>query len=200
MDNRVLIWQRPGQEWIPPCLNPGRSVCISLMIWGCITYEGVGTLTVVDSNINAQKYCSREFWCFFYNTLVIFCFIQFSLNSSIRYRSSPIYSLKILVTSWSERFLSDLTTAYSFRVSRGVNKDGLPNLSLFSTVPRCLERFKTPYIAGSGCPVSNSRLQCQKRLAWCKLNKHKTVNDFWKKVIYSDECDVELGMNNRVLI
>ena len=46
----------------------------------------------------------------------------------------------------------------------------------------------------------NSRLQCQKRLAWCKLNKHKTVNDFWKKVIYSDECKVELGMNNRVLI
>jgi hypothetical protein len=26
------------------------------MIWGCITYEGVGTLTVVDGNINAQKY------------------------------------------------------------------------------------------------------------------------------------------------
>jgi len=29
---------------------------------------------------------------------------------------------------------------------------------------------------------------------------HKTVNDFWKKVIYSDECKVELGMDNRVLI
>jgi hypothetical protein len=26
------------------------------MIWGCITYEGVGTLTVDDGNINAQKY------------------------------------------------------------------------------------------------------------------------------------------------
>ena len=26
------------------------------MIWGCITYDGVGTLTVVDGNINAQKY------------------------------------------------------------------------------------------------------------------------------------------------
>ena len=41
---------------MPPCLNPGRGVRVSLMIWGCITYEGVGTLTVVDSNINAQKY------------------------------------------------------------------------------------------------------------------------------------------------
>jgi hypothetical protein len=37
-------------------LNPGRGVRVSLMIWGCITYEGVGTLTVVDGNINAQKY------------------------------------------------------------------------------------------------------------------------------------------------
>jgi hypothetical protein len=26
------------------------------MIWGCITYEGVGTLTVDDGNMNAQKY------------------------------------------------------------------------------------------------------------------------------------------------
>ena len=26
------------------------------MIWGCITYDGVGILTVVDGNINAQEY------------------------------------------------------------------------------------------------------------------------------------------------
>jgi hypothetical protein len=37
-------------------LNPGRGDRASLMILGCITYEGVGTLTVVDGNINAQKY------------------------------------------------------------------------------------------------------------------------------------------------
>ena len=36
-------------------------------------------------------HCSRKFWyVFFYNTLVIFCFKQFSFNSSIRYRSNPI--------------------------------------------------------------------------------------------------------------
>jgi hypothetical protein len=33
-----------------------------------------------------------------------------------------------------------------------------------------------------------------------KLNRYRTVNDFWKKVIYSDECKVELGMDNCVLI
>ena len=56
MDNRVLIWRRPGKERTPPCLNQGRDVHVSLMIWGCIAYECVGTLTVVDGNINAQKY------------------------------------------------------------------------------------------------------------------------------------------------
>jgi hypothetical protein len=37
-------------------LNPNRGDRASLMIWGCITYEGVGTLTVVDGNINTHKY------------------------------------------------------------------------------------------------------------------------------------------------
>jgi hypothetical protein len=57
-----------------------------------------------------------------------------------------LYSLKILVCSQSGRFLSDCTTPSSFRVSQGVKKDVLPDLSLFSTVPRCLKRFKTPYL------------------------------------------------------
>ncbi|CAC5377441.1 unnamed protein product [Mytilus coruscus] len=56
MDNRVLVWRRPGEEWTPPCLNPGPGTSLSLMIWGCITYEGVGTITVVTGNINALKY------------------------------------------------------------------------------------------------------------------------------------------------
>ena len=56
MDNHVLIWRRPGEEWTPPCLNAGRGVSVSLMIWSCIPNEGVGTLTVVYDNINAQKY------------------------------------------------------------------------------------------------------------------------------------------------
>ena len=35
-------------------LNP--NVRASVMFWGCITYDGVGTLAVVDGNINSQKY------------------------------------------------------------------------------------------------------------------------------------------------
>jgi hypothetical protein len=55
MDNRVLIWRQSGKEWTPPCLNPGRGCRVSLVIWVYIAHEGVGTLTVVDGNINANK-------------------------------------------------------------------------------------------------------------------------------------------------
>ena len=55
-NNRVLIWRGPGEEWTPQCLNPGRGARMSLMISGYITYEGVGTLTVINGNINAAKY------------------------------------------------------------------------------------------------------------------------------------------------
>jgi hypothetical protein len=30
----------------------------SVMVWGCICYNGVGTLTKVEGNINADKYIS----------------------------------------------------------------------------------------------------------------------------------------------
>ena len=53
MDNRVLIWRQSGKEWTPPRMNPGRGCRVSLVIWVYIAHGGVGTLTVVDGNINA---------------------------------------------------------------------------------------------------------------------------------------------------
>lgn len=55
-NNRVYVWRKPGEEWLPECVCPPPQVKFSLMIWACITWNGVGTLTVVDGNINAQKY------------------------------------------------------------------------------------------------------------------------------------------------
>ena len=43
MDNRVLIWRRPGEKLTPPCLNPDRGCRAGPMIWVYINYEGVGT-------------------------------------------------------------------------------------------------------------------------------------------------------------
>jgi hypothetical protein len=55
-NNRIFIWRKPGEEWLPQCLSPGCKAKMSLMIWVCVTFNGVGTLTTVNGNINAAKY------------------------------------------------------------------------------------------------------------------------------------------------
>lgn len=43
--------------------DPAKIGC--LVIWACITWNGVGTICVIDGNINAQKYIDileTEFW------------------------------------------------------------------------------------------------------------------------------------------
>jgi hypothetical protein len=47
---------------------------VSVMIWGCITWYGVGTLCKVDGNINAVKYrdiLDNHLWPFEYVHTVI---------------------------------------------------------------------------------------------------------------------------------
>ena len=54
-NNRVYIWRKDDEKYNPhlDCSRCERK--ISLMIWGCI-YDGVGTLTAVEGNINSAKY------------------------------------------------------------------------------------------------------------------------------------------------
>jgi hypothetical protein len=55
-NNSVFVWRKPREEWLPQCLNPGCKAKMSLMIWDCITFNGVGTSMTVNGNINAAKY------------------------------------------------------------------------------------------------------------------------------------------------
>ena len=52
-NNRVYIWRKDDEKYNPhlSCSRSERK--ISLMIWG---YDGVGTLTAVEGNINSAKY------------------------------------------------------------------------------------------------------------------------------------------------
>lgn len=50
MDKRVLDDQEKNEH--PVCFSPSHGARMSLMTWGCITYEGLGTITIV----NAPKY------------------------------------------------------------------------------------------------------------------------------------------------
>ena len=40
----------------------------------------------------------------------------------------------------------------------------------------------------------------KKRVKWCKERRGRTVDNYWKKVIFSDESQIVLGTNNRVYI
>lgn len=59
-NSKVHIWRRDDEKWTPRCLgehaNANPNVRDSIMFWGCITYDGVCTLAVVDGKINSQKY------------------------------------------------------------------------------------------------------------------------------------------------
>ena len=57
-DKHVYVWWKRGEGWRPDLVK-GRTDCnFSVMVWGCICYNGVGTLTKVEGNINANKYIS----------------------------------------------------------------------------------------------------------------------------------------------
>ena len=55
-DHRVFIWRKVGESYLPFCLGAQPTPRISLMIWGCVTYDGIGTLAVTTGNVNAQQY------------------------------------------------------------------------------------------------------------------------------------------------
>ena len=58
-NKRVQVWRKNEEKWKPRCLGvyAEKSVPqLSAMFWGCIRYEGVGTLDSIVGNINSQKY------------------------------------------------------------------------------------------------------------------------------------------------
>ena len=55
-NHRVYVWRKANEAYLPQCMCPPRKRRVAVMVWGCITYDGVGTLCLVDGNITAQKY------------------------------------------------------------------------------------------------------------------------------------------------
>ena len=52
----VYIWRKDDEKYNPHLICSCSEWKISLMIWGCICYDGVGTLTAVEGNINSATY------------------------------------------------------------------------------------------------------------------------------------------------
>jgi transposase len=57
-DNRVYVWRKQSEGYRPDLIPSTKNRKFSVMIWGCICWEGVGTVTRVEGNIDSQKYIS----------------------------------------------------------------------------------------------------------------------------------------------
>ena len=55
-NQRIYIWRRKDEAESPDCVCPPAQRKVSVMIWGCIIWYGVGTITTVDGTINRHKY------------------------------------------------------------------------------------------------------------------------------------------------
>lgn len=55
-NSRVYVWRSANEANRPECMCPSFQKRVTVMIWGCISWHGVGTLCKVNGNINAIKY------------------------------------------------------------------------------------------------------------------------------------------------
>lgn len=56
-DGKVNVWRKIGERYqIKNCVPSVKHGGIGVMVWGCIGYEGVGKLTIIDGTIDSVKY------------------------------------------------------------------------------------------------------------------------------------------------
>lgn len=55
-NRRIFIWRRKDEAESADCVCPPSQKKNSVMIWGCITYHGVGTISILNGIINRHKY------------------------------------------------------------------------------------------------------------------------------------------------
>ena len=59
---RVSVLRKSDEVWR---LGQRGNTSVSAMFWGCLTYDGVGTLDAIQGNINSEKYIDcldRNLW------------------------------------------------------------------------------------------------------------------------------------------
>jgi len=55
-DGAYYVRRRPGEECLPACLTPTMKHPLGVMVWGCMAWNGVGRLQVIDGIMNSKKY------------------------------------------------------------------------------------------------------------------------------------------------
>ena len=58
-NGELKVWRKSSEVWRPECLGyvtEPPSTNLKIMVWGCLTYHGVGTLAMINGNMNSVKY------------------------------------------------------------------------------------------------------------------------------------------------
>ncbi|KFM62309.1 Transposable element Tcb1 transposase, partial [Stegodyphus mimosarum] len=55
-DGRKYVRRRIGEELHPDCIQATVKNPVSVMIWSCMSADGIGRLHVIDGTLNARKY------------------------------------------------------------------------------------------------------------------------------------------------
>ena len=89
-----------------------------------------------------------------------------------------------------KRSLSDITALFNQHRDSSVSK---------RTIQRKL------YSEGYHRRVVRKRIRIREvnkknRIYWCRGNRYKTLDNYWKRLILSDGCKVDVGTDDRVLI
>lgn len=57
-DGNQFVWRRRGESNNVQCLVPTVKRGESVMVWGCMCYNGTGRLCIINGTVNAKKYIS----------------------------------------------------------------------------------------------------------------------------------------------
>ncbi len=55
-DGCLYVWRRKGEEFSAECCQPVVQHPTSIMLWGCISFQGVGSLHRIRGRLNSEDY------------------------------------------------------------------------------------------------------------------------------------------------
>jgi len=144
-DNRLYVWRRAGEEWMPQCTALPPRKKFGVMLWGCLTFNRVGTLAFIDGNIDANKYkeiLEDNLWPVVARHFPQENYIFQDDNALVhRARSVMEYRCRITTLSWpAQSPVLNIIENFWHRIKRELQHDAC-NITSFTGVKTAIRRI-----------------------------------------------------------